>query len=139
MFESSDQGPANTPPLKITEEWTPFTFIHPHPVAEYYRPAKGEARRPASEAPDRYSLTSEYLVETRDGKTCILYLTATLRVAVEKEAARIRWCHDADRWPAPGDKWVLKRQDRGFLALCRPVMGGEDVRAIEGRGAGKVE
>ena len=131
MFETTDRTPAGVQYAKKKEP-REFFFVHEQPIAEYYRPEQGSAPLPADRAPDRYSLTSEYLIRSRPirepgagggpgwGAPEILCIEGNLRIAIEREAARIRWAHKAGRWPGRKDIWRIRIQGNEFAVECLP-------------------
>jgi hypothetical protein len=125
MFETRDRSPAGAEYQNKKEAFS-FVFMEPEPCAEYYRPDLKSPPKPAESAPDRYSVTSEYLIRVRvsDGnyKIRILCVEHTLRVAIEREAARIRWLSNVKRWPQHRkDVWHIKPEKDGWVVTCEPA------------------
>ena len=125
MFETKDRSPAGAK-YQSKKETFKFVFLHAEPISEYYRPEMKEAPQPVERAPDRYSVTSEYLIGIKnpDGSwdRRILCVEGNYRVAIEREAARVRYLSSAGRWPdARRDWWTSEATKDGYQVACVPA------------------
>jgi hypothetical protein len=135
MFEQSERAPAGVEWCKVGKgERIHVRFAHGAPCASYYRATLKDDPRPATEAPGSYEVTDVYVVEATDARSDVrdprqlaerrqrlLAVERTLRVAVEREAARVRWCTVVARWPEPGDDWVIAKDGEGaWQVACFP-------------------